>query len=204
MVWNGLGFVDAQEVTFAKSQRPARPENVSGPNRTFAIKFDTTTRLFKGDVRCNCVKKRSRQGQHSEALPPSPLRQREVHRKPALSGHRPVQSSGHQNVACLRSPIAGLKQETQPLGQPAVRLPISAPNGAGGSHHAAAYSSSGVSGPSRITALCSCPSQTALRVRHELRQDIAGRRRRADQTYAFACKGGCNIRISGFLSCRPF
>lgn len=66
-----------------------------GPNRTFAIKFDATTRAFKGDVRCNCVKKRSREGQHSETLPPSPLRQREVHRKPALSGHRPVKSSGH-------------------------------------------------------------------------------------------------------------
>lgn len=58
--------------------------------------------------------------------------------------------------------------------------------------------------PSRVTALCSRPSQTPLHVLHEHRQTIDGRRYGADQAYAFACKGGCNIRISSFLSCCPF
>lgn len=77
------------------SEQPQRiPARKPGANRNFSIKLVATTRLFKGYVRCNCVKKRSPLGQQSEALPPSPLRQREVHRKPPLSGHRPVQSSG--------------------------------------------------------------------------------------------------------------
>ncbi len=145
--------------------------------------------------------------------------------KSALNKHRTVHGSGHitktdvntkrsdgqvltisapSNFCCVRTPTTGLQQQTQPPEQRTARFPISRLKGIGSSNRTTAYSNSSGSGSSRITSLCSRPSQTPLRVRHELRKNISGRCRRADHTDALACKGGRNIEIPGFLSCRPF